>query len=105
MPDAIVDVHIHPIGAPEVGVSRYVAESVRVLKTQFPSLRFQVNPMSTTIVGDLELILQAVRAMHEAQFHAGALRVSTSIRIDERRDAAALNITDLSGRVSRAVSS
>jgi uncharacterized protein (TIGR00106 family) len=94
MSDVIIDVHIHPIGSGEIGVSRYVAASVAALKTQFPSLTFQVNPMSTTIQGQLNLALEAVKAMHEAQFYAGAVRVSTSIRIDERRDGKAVNLAD-----------
>lgn len=99
MSTAIVDVHIHPIGGDSPSVSRYVAESVRTLKLNFPSLQFQVNPMSTTMTGDLDLILKAVQQMHEAQFSAGALRVSTSLRIDERRDIT--ETVDLSHRVGK----
>ena len=96
---AVVDVHIHPIGHGEISVSRFVAESVAALKTNYPQLQFQVNPMSTTIVGELDIILHAVQSMHEAQFSAGAIRVSTSIRIDDRRDGKQI---DLSERVSKA---
>ena len=31
-------------------------------------------------------MLRAVRAVHEVPFQAGALRVSTTVKIDERRD-------------------
>jgi uncharacterized protein (TIGR00106 family) len=36
--------------------------------------------------GDLDEVLRAVRAVHEVPFQAGALRVSTTVKIDERRD-------------------
>jgi uncharacterized protein (TIGR00106 family) len=42
--------------------------------------------MGTIIEGDLDEILAVVRRMHEHPFAQGALRVSTSIRIDDRRD-------------------
>ncbi len=42
--------------------------------------------MSTCIEGDLDVILEAVRQMHEVPFENGAQRVSTSIKIDDRRD-------------------
>jgi len=32
------------------------------------------------------VVLQAVRAAHEVPFSQGALRVGTTLRIDERRD-------------------
>jgi len=82
---AIVDIHLTPIGTDGTSLSSYIAEAEKVLR-QYPELEVQLNPMSTTIQGDLETLLQVVRAMHEAPFKAGAKRVSTTIRIDDRRD-------------------
>ena len=42
--------------------------------------------MSTILEGEMDDVLAAVKAMHEAPFRMGALRVSTTLRIDDRRD-------------------
>jgi uncharacterized protein (TIGR00106 family) len=52
-------------------------------------VRFELGPMFTTLEGDLEEILALVRRMQEAVFAAGAERVSTVLKIDDRRDRAA----------------
>ncbi len=44
--------------------------------------------MGTIIEGDLDLILALARRLHEAPFKQGAARVTTTIRIDDRRDKA-----------------
>ncbi len=82
---AIVEVTIAPLGTGSPSVSRYVAECHKVL-TQEEGIKYQLTPMSTIIEGDLDRILAVVRKMHEVPFHAGAVRVSTSIKIDDRRD-------------------
>jgi len=41
---------------------------------------------STTPEGDLDVVWQAVKAMQEAMFAAGAKRLLTTLRIDDRRD-------------------
>ena len=84
---AIVAVSISPIGS-GVGVADYVAEALRVLQAQ-ERVRFELGPMFTTLEGDLDEILALVRDMQEAVFAAGALRVSTVLKIDDRRDRAA----------------
>ena len=40
----------------------------------------------TIIEGDLDEILAVVRRMHEHPFAEGAVRVSTLVKIDDRRD-------------------
>jgi uncharacterized protein (TIGR00106 family) len=42
--------------------------------------------MSTIIEGELDVLLDVIRRMHEVPFENGAMRVSTSITIDDRRD-------------------
>jgi uncharacterized protein (TIGR00106 family) len=42
--------------------------------------------MGTIIEGDLDAVLAVIRAMHEHPFAQGAVRVSTFIKIDDRRD-------------------
>lgn len=85
MPYAMVDVTIIPIGTGNTGISAYVAACGRLLK-EFPDIQYRVNPMTTTLEGELDRILEMVRRMHEAPFREGAYRVSTTIRIDDRRD-------------------
>ncbi len=45
-----------------------------------------LTPMATVLEGELPLILDLIRDMHEEPFRNGALRVSTRISIDDRRD-------------------
>lgn len=83
---AIVDVTITPLGTGSASISDYVAAAEGILRQNFPDLTCRLNPMTTTIEGDLDRILEAIRKMHEAPFEKGAPRVSTTIRIDDRRD-------------------
>ena len=82
---AIVAVSIAPVGTATPGVSRFVAAAEEVLQ-QAPDLRHELGPMFTTIEGDLGRIFEVVQQMQEAVFSAGAARVSTVLKIDERRD-------------------
>jgi uncharacterized protein (TIGR00106 family) len=77
-------VSISPLGE-GVGVSAFVAEATRVLRSQ-ERVRYELGPMFTTLEGDLDEILALVRQMQEAVFAAGAQRVSTVLKIDDRRD-------------------
>lgn len=81
---AIVAVSIAPVGE-GVSVSPWVARALEVLAAQ-DRVRYQVGPMFTTLEGDLDEILALIRQMHEAMFAGGAQRVSTVIKIDDRRD-------------------
>lgn len=81
---AIVAVSISPVGA-GVSVSEHVAAALRVLEQQ-ERIPYRLDPMFTTLEGDLDEVLALVRRMQEAVFAAGAARVSTVIKIDDRRD-------------------
>ena len=81
---AVVFLTITPIGTPTPRVSRYVAGVQKIL--QRSGLVHQLTAMGTIIEGDLDAILAVIREMHEAPFHEGAARVSTLIKIDDRRD-------------------
>lgn len=81
---AIVAVSISPVGI-GVSVSRYVAAAHRVLRAQ-NRIEYRLDPMFTNLEGDLDEILRLIRDMQEAVFAAGAERVGTVIKIDERRD-------------------
>src|SRR5574341_673221 len=81
---AIVFLTITPLSTATPSVSAYVAGVEKVLRES--GLKHQLTAMGTIIEGDLDAILAVVREMHENPFTQGALRVSTSIRIDDRRD-------------------
>jgi len=82
---AIVAVSVAPAGIPETGMSRYVARAIEVARSE-KRIRYSLGPMFTTLEGDLEVCLDVCRRMHEALFEMGAPRVSTVIKIDDRRD-------------------
>ncbi|HSB18851.1 MAG TPA: MTH1187 family thiamine-binding protein [Anaeromyxobacteraceae bacterium] len=81
---AVVFLSITPIGTATPSVSRYVAGVEEVLRES--GLVSQLTAMGTLIEGDLDEILKVVRRMHEHPFTRGAVRVSTLLKIDDRRD-------------------
>jgi uncharacterized protein (TIGR00106 family) len=81
---AIAFLTITPLGTGTPSVSRFVAGVEKILRGT--SLNHQLTAMGTIIEGDLDEILAVVRRMHEHPFSQGAQRVSTSLRIDDRRD-------------------
>ena len=67
-------------------LSKYVKESIKVLD-QFPGIRVLHTPMSSIIEADnIDQILEATKRAHEKMVETGAQRVSTLLRIDDRRD-------------------
>ena len=84
---AIAAVSISPVGE-GVSVSRFVAAAVRIAREE-KRVRVRLDPMFTTLEGELDVVLGLIRRMHEAVFEAGAVRVGTVIKIDDRRDRAA----------------
>ena len=81
---AIVEVSITPLGTGDTSLSAYVASCLHIARES--GLIFQLTPMGTILEGDLDLILKTVRNMQESVFALGAERVSTAIKIDDRRD-------------------
>ncbi|BCA79710.1 MTH1187 family thiamine-binding protein [Desulfuromonas sp. AOP6] len=81
---AVVEVSITPLGTATPSVSAFVAGCLEVIRSS--GLTYQLTPMGTVIEGDLDDILAVVRQMHESPFESGAVRVSTLIKIDDRRD-------------------
>ena len=81
---AVVFLTITPLGTGTPSVSRYVAGVEKILRET--KLTHQLTAMGTIIEGDLDEILAVVRRMHEHPFTQGAVRVSTLLKIDDRRD-------------------
>jgi uncharacterized protein (TIGR00106 family) len=82
---AMIDISVVPVGTQSPSVSQYVAGAVRILQNE-PNIKYELTAMNTIIEGDLEKLLVLARKMHNSAFEAGAKRVVTTIRIDERRD-------------------
>jgi uncharacterized protein (TIGR00106 family) len=81
---AVVFLTITPIGTGSPSVSRWVAGVEGILRGT--RLAHQLTAMGTIIEDDLDEILAVVRRMHEHPFTQGAVRVSTLLKIDDRRD-------------------
>jgi uncharacterized protein (TIGR00106 family) len=81
---AIAEISIAPIGTPSTSLSSYVAACLEVL--QGAGLTYEVHGMGTVIEADLKDLFETMLKMHEVPFKAGALRVVTTIKIDDRRD-------------------
>lgn len=88
MPKVIAEVSIVPIGTGDTGVSAFVAEAIKALEkaAEENRLRYCVCAMGTEIEGELDAVWNAVKEMQEAMFAAGAKRLLTTLRIDDRRD-------------------
>ena len=82
---AIAEVTVVPLGTKSASLSRYVAQAIKVLQ-QEKDIKYELTGMGTIIEGDLDKILAVVKKMHEATFCEGVARVSTTVRIDDRRD-------------------
>ena len=81
---AIAELSIIPIGTKSTSLSSYVTACLKVLEAS--GLKYEVHGMGTIIEGALKDIFHVIFNMHEVPFQAGALRVVTSIKIDDRRD-------------------
>jgi uncharacterized protein (TIGR00106 family) len=81
---AILAISVTPIGTGSPGVGEYVADALRVIERS--GLRYQLNAMHTEVEGELDQLLRLVPQIHEACFARGARRVSTVMKIDDRRD-------------------
>jgi len=79
------EIMVVPIGTKTPSLSTYVAKAVDELR------KFGLNPRVTAMgtifeAEDISLILKAFKAVHESVFVQGAVRVVTTLKIDERRD-------------------
>jgi len=83
---AMMEISVVPIGTASPSLSHYVAGVVRVLKEA--GLEYELGAMGTVVVGEVDELLAVARKMHEQPFAMGAVRVATTIKIDDRRDKA-----------------
>lgn len=73
-----------PLDSGQTSLSATVAAVQKALRAT--GIKHQLTPMSTILEGTLDEIFAAIRAMHEAGFSHGSMRVSTTITLDDRRD-------------------
>jgi uncharacterized protein (TIGR00106 family) len=85
MTRVIAEVTFSPLGTATPSLSKYVVAALAVLE-RHPEVKHQLNPMGTVLEGERKDILAVVEEMNEAVFAAGAQRVGTTLKIDERRD-------------------
>ena len=82
---AVCSVTVVPVGTGSTSVSAYVARCHEILAAA-EGIKYRLTPMSTVIEGELAVILSIVTKLHEVPFEKGAMRVLTTMMIDERRD-------------------
>jgi uncharacterized protein (TIGR00106 family) len=81
---AILEISVVPIGTKETSLSPYVAECLKILKKG--KIRYELTSMGTNMEGDLRELIRIALKMHQTPFKKGALRVLTTLKIDDRRD-------------------
>ncbi len=81
---AIAEISVVPLGTGSTSLSSYVADCIKVLDQS--GLTYELHGMGTIIEGDLKELFDVILKMHEVPFQQGALRVTTSIKLDDRRD-------------------
>jgi uncharacterized protein (TIGR00106 family) len=90
----IAELSIVPLGQ-TTSVSPYVKIALQTLRT-IPGLTVTPNAMGTVLQAkDLTTIFTATRKAHDAVINAGAKRVITQLKIDDRQDKEATMETKL----------
>jgi uncharacterized protein (TIGR00106 family) len=80
-----MDISIVPVGTASTGLSDIIAACELILK-EYPGVAYRVNPMSTTLQGELTQLVEIAQKMHDVPFGHQVSRVITTLRIDDRRD-------------------
>ena len=79
----IMDLCIVPLGV-GVSLSKYVAACEEVLNQ--PGLKTSLHPNGTSIEGEWDQVMAAVKACHEKVNGMGAPRIHTNIKLGTRTD-------------------
>lgn len=82
---ALMEITLIPMGMESTSCSPYIARALDIAKTD-PKVTYVLNPMGTTLEGELGDLYQCVQRMQEALFEDGVPRVYTVCKIDDRRD-------------------
>ena len=79
----IVDFTVVPVGV-GVSLSPYVAEVNRIL--QRTGLHFEMHANGTSVEGEWDAVLAAIRTCHERLHAMGVPRIHTDIKLGTRSD-------------------
>ncbi|MFW9780515.1 MAG: MTH1187 family thiamine-binding protein [Candidatus Heimdallarchaeota archaeon] len=83
----IAELSTFPVGL-GTSLSEFVKKAVKEIDS-FPKIRVIHHPMGTVIEADsLDQVFSVTKLAHEAILNAGADRVITQLKIDDRRDKA-----------------
>ncbi|GIW56697.1 MAG: hypothetical protein KatS3mg082_3101 [Nitrospiraceae bacterium] len=83
---ALIEVSVVPLGTRSPSIGDYIADAVRVLEDA--GVNYEVSAMGTLFEASVKEALPLLQKMHEAAFKRGAMRVLSTIVIDDRRDKA-----------------
>jgi uncharacterized protein (TIGR00106 family) len=82
--NVIAELTVVPLGTGSTSLSRYVRIVEQIIEAS--GLPHTLTPMGTCVQGDLDAIFAAVKQAHEALAAEGCARISTQIKLDDRRD-------------------
>ena len=81
------EISIVPIGTSDTSMSKEIAAAYDAIRSIKNLKKVSLTPMSTQVESDnLDYVFQAIHAAHDSAKSAGAKRVISTIRIDERLD-------------------
>jgi len=83
--NVVAEISVVPLGTGSASVSEYVVGCMDVLIGN-KSVKHRLTPMGTILEGPLDQVLKVTMAMHDVPFKKGALRVVTTLKIDDRCD-------------------
>ena len=81
MPAVLAEFSVTPMVEGEM--KPFVDSAIREIEKA--GLKHEVGPVGTTVEGDLDRVLDAIKHAHQAVLNTGADRVVTEIRIDEKK--------------------
>jgi len=81
---ALMRITIIPVGTKETSISNYIADVIRLLKTE--KAKYMVTDMGTMVEGDSKFLFSIAEKMHDTLFKKSIYRIVTTIEIDDRRD-------------------
>lgn len=81
-----MEISIVPVGTNDASVSRYVADTLEVIKKE-KGIKYELNSMGTVIESNsLDMLFKVAKKMHKAVLRGNITRVVTSIKVDDRND-------------------
>ncbi len=81
---ALMEITVVPLGV-GTSLSHFVAKAVQELES-VPEIDYELTSMGTIVLGRMDRLMEVAQKMHQAVLDAGAQRVETIIRIDDRQD-------------------